>query len=108
MTEREPPLTREDSLLLLTEFTELIPELESGKAEEELARQARMLIESLERLPVAAHLRKEHVREIRGWTELLLEESPDPEEKAGPGSTAALLRDRIQELHTLVEGGSEG
>ena len=107
MTEEETPLTREDALILLTEFTEILPELESGDADEETARHIRKLLESLERLPIPAHLREEQVREIKGWTELLLEESQDPEEGAGPGSTATLLRDRIQELHTLVDGGAE-
>ena len=103
----EAPLTRKDALILLTEFQDILPELESREADEEVARRVRTLLESLGRLPIPAQLRKEHLREIRGWTELLLEESPDPEEEAGPGSTATLLRKRIQELHTLVEGGAE-
>lgn len=60
MTE-ETPLTREDALILLDEFDDILPELETGRMDEESATHVRKLVASLRRLPLPDGVREEHM-----------------------------------------------
>ena len=100
----DKPLTREDALILLDEFQKALPELESGDVDPALSEELDRFAHGLRRLPLPEDVLEEHVPEIEGWTELLLEGS-DEEERAGVGSVPTLLESRIQRLRMMVDAG---
>jgi hypothetical protein len=101
MTEEEQ-LTTEEALILLDEFQGLLPALEGGEAEEEVAEQARLLVSGLWRLPLPADILEDHVREIEGWVEALLE-MDDEELESGVGSIPTFLDERLYRLRMMVD-----
>ncbi len=101
MTEEEH-LTTEEALTLLDEFQGLLPALESGETEGEVAEQARLLVSGLWRLPLPANILEDHVREIEGWTNALLE-MDDEEAESGVGSIPTFLDERLYRLRMMVD-----
>ena len=106
MTDEEL-LTREDALILVDDFLSTVPDLEGQKLEDEAKEHVHRLVEGLHRLPLPPDVRGDRVKEIRGWTEVLLEREGGGEEEAGQGSDATLLRKRLRELRRKLEGDAE-
>ena len=106
MTDEEL-LTREDALILVDDFLSTIPELEEKEPGDETKDHVHRLLDGLQRLPLSPDIREDRVKEIWGWTEILLEREGGGEEEAGQGSDATLLRKRLRELRRKLEGDAE-
>jgi hypothetical protein len=103
----EAILSREDALILLDEFREILPRLQEGEVDEELSDQTRRLVESLDRLPLPQDLREDRVKEMSAWADLLLKHRSEDERK-GPGQVTTLMESEILDLQRMVKEGREG
>jgi len=101
-TENES-LTPEDALIFLDEFLDAVRSLEEGKPDEETKRHVRRLVDTLNRLPLPPDVLEDHAKEIRGWTELLLQADIPSGEEPGEASDATLLADRLRVMRRMVD-----
>lgn len=63
-----------------------------------------LLVRSLRHLPLPPDLLEDHLGEIKGWTEALLERREE-ERKTNVGSIPTFLEERLHRLRMMMDAG---